>query len=113
MELKQFVCVSNLHFFLYMYMYMLELYNQYIIIYSSAAIMCPDLLVPINGKVTFLGDGLAPFILDTMAIYSCEPGYELSSTVTRTCVDLSDKTNPVGTWNGDAPTCSGGLIIIL
>ena len=74
---------------------------------SSAAIMCPDLPDPANGRVTFSGDVPAPFVLATVAIYSCEPGYGLSNTVTRTCVDESDETDPVGTWDGDAPTCSG------
>ncbi len=73
----------------------------------SAAIMCPDLSDPTNGRVTFLGDSIAPFILDTMATYSCEAGYGLNSTVPRTCVDESDETDPVGAWDGDAPTCSG------
>ncbi len=73
----------------------------------SAAIMCPDLPNPANGRVTFSADGLAPFMLATVATYSCEPGYALSSTDTRTCVDESGETNPVGTWDGDAPTCSG------
>ena len=75
----------------------------------SAAIMCPYLADPINGTVTFSADGLAPFTLATMATYNCEPGYGLNSTDTRTCVDLSGETDPVGTWNGDAPTCSGSL----
>ncbi len=76
-----------------------------------AAIMCPDLPDPANGRVNFSADGLAPFVLATMATYSCEPGYGLNSTDTRTCVDESGETDPVGTWDGDAPTCSGGLII--
>ncbi len=69
--------------------------------------MCPDLPDPANGRVTFSGDGLALFVLNTVATYSCEPGYGLNSADTRTCVDESLQTNPVGTWNGDAPTCSG------
>ena len=73
----------------------------------SAAIMCPDLPDPANGRVTFSADGLAPFVLATVATYSCEPGYGLSSTDTRTCVDESGETDPVGTWDGDASTCSG------
>ncbi len=71
---------------------------------SSAAIMCPDLANPINGRVTFSPDSLA---LATVATYNCEPGYGLNSTSVRTCVDLSGETDPVGTWNGDASTCSG------
>ncbi|XP_064407236.1 sushi, von Willebrand factor type A, EGF and pentraxin domain-containing protein 1-like isoform X2 [Halichondria panicea] len=70
------------------------------------SIMCPDLADPINGTVTFSADGLAPFMLATVATYSCEPGYGLNSTSTRTCVDLSGETDPVGTWDGEAPTCS-------
>ncbi len=75
--------------------------------------MCPDLPDPANGRVTFSGDGLALFVLNTVATYSCEPGYGLNSTDIRTCVDESGETDPVGTWNGDAPTCSGQLILIL
>ncbi len=74
--------------------------------------MCPDLPDPANGRITFSGDGLAPFVLDTMATYSCEPGYGLNSTNTRTCVDESLQANPVGTWDGEAPTCFGWLITI-
>ncbi len=73
--------------------------------------MCPDLSNPINGKVTFSADNLFPFTLATVATYSCEPGYVLNSTDTRTCVDNSLQTNPVGTWDGNAPTCSGQLIL--
>ncbi len=76
-----------------------------------AAIMCLGLPDPTNGTVTFSADGPASFMLATVATYNCEPGYVLNSiNTTRTCVDLSNEANPVGTWNGDAPTCSGWLV---
>ena len=70
----------------------------------SAAIMCPDLADPTNGRVTFSVDGLAPFVLDTVATYNCMQGYGLSSTKTRTCIE--DDAISVAIWNSFPPTCS-------
>ena len=67
--------------------------------------MCPDLLDPVNGRVTFSSDNEALFVLDTMATYSCDEGFGLNGAATRTCEANADITNPEGVWTGTAPTC--------
>ena len=55
--------------------------------------MCPMLTDPADGQVVWTG--LTP---DSTATYTCDEGFELNGTQTRTC--QSD-----GTWSGDPPTC--------
>ena len=55
---------------------------------------CPTLTNPTGGSVTVPA---AP-VFEDEAVYSCNPGYELSGYNRRCC--LSD-----GEWSGDAPTC--------
>ena len=61
----------------------------------SIAIQCPALSDPENGAVSITGTGVG----DT-ATYTCNSGYELSGSDTRTC-----QSN--GEWSGSAPTCEG------
>jgi hypothetical protein len=56
-----------------------------------------ETLPPISqGVVTTSNSGNFP----STASYSCDPGYELLGSPTRTC-------NPDGSWDGTAPTCAG------
>ena len=55
---------------------------------------CPALTNPTGGSVT----APAAPVFEDEAVYSCNPGYELSGYNRRCC--LSD-----GQWSGDAPTC--------
>jgi len=55
---------------------------------------CPTAPSPSNGKVTTSGTSFG-----STATYSCNPGYNLSSTAGRTC--LAD-----GTWSGTTPGCT-------
>ena len=63
--------------------------------------MCSDLPDPVNGRVTFAPDTLAPFRLDTIATYDCDIGFGLSGAHERTC----DSTDSTPTWSGDVPLC--------
>ena len=55
--------------------------------------MCEVLLDPANGMVMLTGRDPG-----SMALYSCEMGFMLEGTMTRTC--QSD-----GSWSGTEPTC--------
>ncbi|XP_064386377.1 sushi, von Willebrand factor type A, EGF and pentraxin domain-containing protein 1-like isoform X2 [Halichondria panicea] len=60
--------------------------------------ICPDLTVPANGMIGYnMGTG-SPRPVDTVATYTCNPGYTLSGDSTRTC-------GSGGVWSGFAPTC--------
>ena len=64
------------------------------------AVQCPALSDPENGAVSTTGTGVG----DT-ATYTCNSGYELSGSDTRTC-----QSN--GEWSGSAPTCEGKYSIL-
>ena len=64
--------------------------------------MCPSLVEPTNGIITFSGES-SGFM--TTATYSCDPGFGLSGgDSVRTCTGSTE--NP-GEWTGTAPTCEG------
>ena len=68
----------------------------------SIVVVCPDLMDPTNGIITFTGE-TSGFM--TMATYSCNPGYGLSGgDSVRTCT--SSSVGP-GEWSGTSPTCEG------
>ena len=46
------------------------------------------------------------YILGTVATYSCSPGFGLSSTQSRVCVD-DGSSETVGRFNGEKPSCEG------
>ena len=68
---------------------------------NTAAISCSitdtEIAPPANGRVSI--DGLT-------YTYTCNPGYTLNGSMTRTCGDD-------GTWSSTAPTCESKLVIIL
>ena len=66
-----------------------------------AASVCPTLIPPTNGNVIQNGNEFG----DT-AVYTCEPGFRLSGTRIRTCLDG-------GQWSGTASTCDGRYLMIL
>ena len=71
--------------------------------------VCGDLVDPENGQIDYIGDERAPFNVDTIAMYSCDQGFELSGDYTmRRCV--GDNSTRYGEWTGDPPTCVGELI---
>ena len=66
--------------------------------FPHPAVMCPSLLDPINGAVTWtsLTEG-------SVATYVCDDGFELEGNMTRTCESS-------GMWSGEEPMCRGMLI---
>ena len=65
----------------------------------SFSVSCPSLDAPVNGMITcLLGDDGVPSYEDTCT-YTCNDGYELIGSATRTC--QSDKS-----WSNSAPTCT-------
>ncbi len=66
--------------------------------------MCEDISDPENGNIVFETDTTATFDVLTKATYSCDPGYSLQgSDVVRNCT--GNVNNPLGTFDGVAPTC--------
>ena len=63
--------------------------------------MCSDLPDPVNGRVAFAPDTLAPFHLDTIATYECDTGFGLSGGHKRVC-DIADS---IASWSGNVPFC--------
>ncbi len=59
------------------------------------AVDCGFLQTPDNSRVTITGT-----VVNSIATYSCFPGYELVGDETRTCVAN-------GQWAGQAPFCKG------
>ena len=57
-----------------------------------------------NGVIIYTDDMIAPYDLDTLASYRCNPGFVLrGGNVVRTCVDAGDGSG--GRFDGEAPTC--------
>ena len=72
--------------------------NVHCFIYAE--INCGSLDNPSNGKVLADAD-----LINSVATYSCNPGYALVGDVTRTCQNS-------GIWSDKAPTCIGKYGII-
>ena len=68
--------------------------------------MCDALDVPADGTITYSMDdnGVAPFLLNTIARYSCYDGFTLAGPEIRVCGDVNGL---YGYWNGTTPTCKG------
>ena len=70
----------------------------------SFLVSCPSLDAPDNGMITcLLGDDGVPSYEDTCT-HTCNDGYELIGSPTRTC--QSD-----GSWSNSAPTCTRELLL--
>ena len=69
-------------------------------VFSVAAVQCPLLSAPVNGKVTFTNNRVYP----STAIFSCNAGYVLTqpSSVSRACVAVG----PVAEWSGALAECA-------
>ncbi len=71
---------------------------------DNAASTCTSLTPPTNGIISYSPDNTPPFNYQTMATYSCNPGYGLSvGDSVRTCISSSAG---AGEWTGTAPICS-------
>jgi hypothetical protein len=69
---------------------------------TCAAVMCDALTAPVNGSVSVANGGLYP----STATYTCDAGYSISSSATRTC-------GPDGHWSGSDPTCVPTTVFVL
>ncbi|XP_064387502.1 uncharacterized protein LOC135335845 isoform X3 [Halichondria panicea] len=66
--------------------------------------VCDELEMITNGVIIYTDDMIAPYDLDTLASYRCNPGFVLrGGNVVRTCVDAGDGSG--GRFDGEAPTC--------
>ena len=79
-------------------------------LFLSIAIECPGLTLE-NGAVTYATDTMANFVQGTIATHSCDNGFVLNGSVTRTCMD--NGMDFVGVWSGSAPTCARKFCYIL
>ena len=66
--------------------------------------VCDELEEIENGTISYSTDMTAPYSVGTVATYSCNSGYELSTTrdQMRTCEDGG---SAGASFNGEAPTC--------
>ncbi len=71
-----------------------------------AAITCETLPAPENGTVSYSTDSniMDTFSFETEAYFSCDVGFSLVGSETRTC---GDGTMTVGEFNGTTPACEG------
>ncbi len=72
-------------------------------IYTDA-VYCLSLTSPGNGSLTIIS-GVNPLSIGSVATYSCDPGYALLGSPTRTCEDPDS--DLVGTWTGTMRECRG------
>ena len=70
--------------------------------------MCPGLSAIPDGSISYDPDGTAPFSFNTVATYSCDPGFILQGSPTRTCT--GDGTSVNGMFDGTAPSCARKLM---
>ncbi len=67
--------------------------------------MCPPLLPPANGYISYTEEFSDSFGFMEMATYNCITGFGLSGgDVVRTCTGPAGSS---GEWTGTAPTCEG------
>ena len=71
------------------------------------AVYCPALTPPDHGTVS-ISSGVNYLSVGSTATYSCDPGYALLGSTTRTCED-PDR-DSVGTWTGSVATCQGEVL---
>ena len=79
-----------------------------ILSYTTALIvsdsMCPHIPDPENGQIVFTPDKVAPFVTNTTATYSCDPGHGLvGGDAIRTCRE--NVSSGEGMWSGMPPSC--------
>ncbi len=71
---------------------------------SHTAITCTSLSPISNGVLAYGPDSTDPFNFGTIASYTCDDGFYLTSgSDVRTCG--GDGLNTIGSWNGAAPVC--------
>ncbi|XP_077497502.1 P-selectin-like [Amblyomma americanum] len=63
---------------------------------GASAVSCPPPAVPLYATISFTNDDRSP---GTVVTYTCDPGYELFGTATRSCSDQ-------GRWVGGIPYCA-------
>ena len=68
-------------------------------LFFTSAVDCGTLTNPANGKVSYTGRTT----FGQTATYSCNTGYNLVGSSTRTC-------QATRAWSGSAPTCQGMLL---
>ena len=74
--------------------------------------VCSALDAIANGMISYSTDMTAPYSVGTVATYSCNSGYELSTTgdEMRTCMDNGDGSG--SSFGGSAPTCQRKFLIL-
>ncbi len=73
--------------------------------FTNTAVTCQSLTSPVNGRIAYQANAIAPFAFETTVTYSCNTNYGLhSGDRVRTCV--RSPAGP-GMWSGTAPTCEG------
>ena len=90
------LCYQISDCFLYQICYeSVTLFKQFVSFVSYTD--CGMLAVPANGNVTYSNNGATTYL--EIAVFTCNPGYDLSGIAYRTC-------EANGKWRGSSPTCS-------
>lgn len=71
----------------------------------SAVISCPTLPPIANGMISYSPNMNSRYDFGTTATYECNVGFFLEGTPTRACT--GDGSGIIGSWEGNAPRCSG------
>ena len=93
--LTTFFCVPMVLSFRIVPLNLATTWGSYLILISTfTADPCPMLFNPLNGAIECTG----PQVTDESCNYTCQPGYNLTGPVMRSC-------QPDHTWSGDPTTC--------
>lgn len=90
------------------------LYNIMYKLYVQSAITCAALGPLTDGSIVYSGDvdSTAPYDINSLATHSCNIGFSLQGSNSRTCT--IDNTSPTGgVFDGSIPTCVGKFGSIL
>ena len=79
--------------------------------FISLAIECPELTL-VNGAVIYTTDTTANYDLGTVATHSCNDGFVLQGSSTRTCMD-DDGLDAVGVWSNSDNVATCGRTFLM
>lgn len=82
-----------------------------IIIDFRAAITCTDLPALENGQIAYSMDATSPHQFETVATFSCDPGYALVGEY-RSSTCGGDSSNTDGSWSGSLPSCQCKITVV-
>ena len=92
-----YTLINTVHYTIISFLTVVYILTE-VYLFPHPAVMCPALVAPINGAVTWTS-----LTVGGVATYVCDDGFELEGSMTRTCESS-------GMWSGEEPMCSGMFI---